>query len=135
MACSRLYGSLKLPEAAHSSLDLLIPSPGSSCSISTQKSRHGVHCMQLTILEETEKWEIALPSAWGFLPLPALAHICCPFEDALELLQEPSLTLSPLTALGAASQCYPCSLCLFLSFYLTTAAATHQGLPGCQTLS
>lgn len=90
--------------------------------------------MRLTILGETEKWEIALPSAWGFLPLPALAHIC-PFEDALELLQEPSLILSPLTALGAAFQCYPSSLCLFLSFYLTAAAATHQGLPGCQTLS
>lgn len=61
--------------------------------------------MWLTILGETEKWEIALPSFWGFLPLPVLVHICCPFEDALELLQEPSLTLSPLTALGAAFQC------------------------------
>lgn len=56
--------------------------------ISTQKWLHGVYCIELTtLLRNVEKWEIAVPSAWFFLSLLALVNICCPFEDALELLQ------------------------------------------------
>lgn len=84
---------------------------------------------------DAEKWEIAVPSAWGLLPFPALVSVCCPFEVARELLQGAFPDRLALDSPGAAFHCCLNSQFLFLSLSLTTAAATRQGLPWSHTLS
>lgn len=80
--------SLKLLWGCHSSLDFLIPSP--VLFLLNQHPEKTAWCSLYGInnfARKVEKWEIAVPYAWCFLPLSALINVCCPFEDALELLQ------------------------------------------------
>lgn len=124
-------GTCKLFGGFCLSLDLLIPRP-----VLFLLSRHPAKIAWCSLCavtdfgrnaEERTRW-FPLPGVPGpclHLPMPV------PLKMPLSSSREPSLTRLPLTALGATFQCQ----CLCLSLYLTAAAATHQGLPWCQTLS
>lgn len=137
MACSGLCDSLKLLRGCCSSLD---PSDSKSCALPVESASRKDSMLfivwNLQLYVKCRK--VGNCSSLCLVFPPASLHSLMsvvPLKMHLSSSREPCLSPSSLTAPGAPFQCYLNSQCLLLSLYLTTAAATHHGLPWWQTLS